>query len=191
MSRNTPLSSPLLTCRQVCKPTAHLGTHHRVHLYSPADRFVYLQHVSEHTSEFTFTHLQTGLYTSYSTSRNTPLSPLLICRQVCIPTAHLGTHPRVHLYSPADRFVNLQHVSEHTSEFTFTHLQTGLYTSYSTSRNTPLSPLLTCRQVCIPTAHLGTHHRVHLYSPADRFVYLQHISEHTPEFTFTHLQTGL
>ena len=150
MSRNTPLSSHLLTCRQVCKPpTARLGTHHRVHLYSPADRFVNLQHVSEHTTKFTFTHLQTGLYTSYSTSRNTPpSSPLLTCRHVCIPTSRLGTHPRghlyspadrfvnlqhvsehpprVHLYSPADRFVNLQHVSEHTSEFTFTHLQTGL-----------------------------------------------------------------
>ena len=153
MSRNTPLSSPLLTCRQVCiPPTAHLGTHPRVHLYSPADRFVYLlQHVSEHTPEFTFTHLQTGLYTY--TSRNTPLSsPLLTCRQVCKPTACLGTHLWVHLYSPADRFVYLlQHISEHTPEFTFTHLQTGLYT-YSTSRNTPpSSPLLTCRQVCIYT----------------------------------------
>ena len=153
--------------------------------------FVYL-HVSEHTTEFTFTHLQTGLYT-YTTSRNTPLSsPLLTCRQVFKPTACLGTHLWVHLYSPADRFVYLlQHILEHTPEFTFTHLQTGLYT-YSTSRNTPLSsPLLTCRQVCIPTAHLGTHPRVHLYSPADRFVYLQHVSEHTSEFTFTHLQTGL
>ena len=108
MSRNTPLSSPLLTCRQVCKPpTARLGTHHRVHLYSPADRFVNLQHVSEHTTKFTFTHLQTGLYTSYSTSRNTPpSSPLLTCRHVCIPpTTRLGTHHRAHLYSPADRFV--------------------------------------------------------------------------------------